>query len=57
MCLGGLETSQDSDCGAQLSKHSFLLWLFVWKGNKEADQTLAQKATAAVSWKRAAAVK
>lgn len=50
MCLCGLETSQGSDCGAQLGKHSFLLWLSVWTGNKEADQTLAQKATAALSW-------
>lgn len=50
MCLCGLETSQGSDCGAQLSKHSFLLWLSVWTGNKEADQTRAQKATAALSW-------
>lgn len=29
MCLCGLETSQGSDCGAQLGKHSFLLWLSV----------------------------
>lgn len=36
--------------GAQLGKHSFLLWLSVWTGNKEADQTPAQKATAAPSW-------
>lgn len=46
MCLSGLETSQGSDCGTQLGKHSFLLWLSVWKGNKEADQTLDQKAMA-----------
>lgn len=51
MCLCGLETSQGSDCGARLGKHSFLLWLCVWTGKKEADQTLAQKATAALSWK------
>ncbi len=50
MCLRGLETSQGSGCGAQLGKHSFLLWLSVWTGNKEADQTLTQKATAALSW-------
>lgn len=50
MCLCGLETSQGSDCGAQLGKHSFLLWLSVWTGNKETDQTLTQKATAALSW-------
>lgn len=36
--------------GAQLGKHSFLLWLSVWTGNKEADQTLTQKAMAALSW-------
>lgn len=46
MCLSGLETSQGSDCGTQLGKHSFLLWLSVWKGNKEVDQTLDQKAMA-----------
>lgn len=51
MCLYGLETSQGRDCGAELGKHSFLLRLPVWTGNKEADQTLAQKATTALSWK------
>lgn len=50
MCLRGLETSQGSDCGAQLGKHNFLLWLSVWTGNKEADQTLAQRAMAALCW-------
>lgn len=50
MCLCGLETSQGSDCSAQLGKHSFLLWLYVWTGNKEADQTLAHKATVGLSW-------
>lgn len=38
----------------QLGKHSFLLWLFVWTGNKEADQTAAQKATAKPNWNRVA---
>lgn len=52
MCLSGLETSQGSDCGTQLGKHSFLLWLSVWKGNKEADQTLDQKAMATLCWSR-----
>lgn len=37
--LGGLETSQGLGCDAALGKHGFLLWLSVWAGNKEADQT------------------
>lgn len=48
--LGGLETSQGRGCDAALGKHGFLLWLSVWAGNKEADQTWAQKATAPLSW-------
>lgn len=50
MCLRGLETSQGCGCSAALGKHGFLLWLSVWTGNKEADQTRAQKATASLSW-------
>lgn len=37
--LGSLETSQGHGCDAALGKHGFLLWLSVWAGNKEADQT------------------
>lgn len=54
--LGGLDTSQGRGCGAALGKHAFLLWLSVWPGNKEADQTWAQKATAPLSWNAVAAL-